>query len=57
MFKGDRVRHIDKERDKRLGVMSILEIKNENAVCGYLDYSRLHEIAGTFLLTELKKDE
>lgn len=53
--KGDRVRHTNIEIDKKLGVMSILEIKNGYAICGYLEFTRLHEVAGTFQLSELKK--
>jgi len=53
--KGEKVRHINDEKDKRCGVMSILEIKNGYAICGYLEYSRLDEMPGTFLLSELRR--
>ena len=55
LLKGDRVRHINPEIDKLKGVMNILEIKNGQAICGYLDYSRLHLMPGTFPISELKK--
>lgn len=55
LTKGDRVRHINADIDKSLGIMNILEIKNGIAVCGYLDYSRLHIMPGSFPLSELRK--
>jgi hypothetical protein len=54
---GDKVRHINFEINNLKGVMSILEIKNYYAVCGYLDYSRMNLQPTTYLLSELIKEQ
>lgn len=51
--KGDRVRHIDEQTDKRYGVMEIWEIKNGFVTCRYGDYFNVSIV--TFPLSELKK--
>lgn len=57
LLKNDRVRHIDPVKDQELGVLTIFEIKNGFAICGYYDYSRMHLGPWTFKLEELRKAE
>lgn len=53
MFKkGNRVRHINEEKDIKYGVMEIWEIKNGYALCRYGDYYNFSTV--TFHLKELK---
>ena len=55
--KNDRVKHINSLKDKELGILTVLEIKNGYATCGYLEYSKIHLGPWTFKLEELKKVE
>ena len=58
MFKKhDRVRLIDSEKDLEYGILSMLETKNGHAICGYLNYTRLHLGPWTFMFEELKLAE
>lgn len=53
----DRVRHINENIDKSLGVMTIIEIKGGSAFCMGLDYKDFGSKRGTFLLSDLKLAE
>lgn len=55
--KNDRVRLINSSKDKDLGILTVLEVKNGNATCGYLEYSKIHLGPWTFKLEELTKVE
>jgi len=51
---GERVKHINPEIDKLMGVMTVLEIKNGISFCTYVDYERLGSSSISYPLTELK---
>jgi len=53
--KNDRVRHKNVEMDKVYGIMEIFEIKNDQAICRYGDYSNFGMV--TFPFKDLKKAE
>jgi len=50
---GDRVKHINPEIEKVMGIMTVLEIKNGIAFCTYTDYDRLGSTTCSYPLTEL----
>jgi hypothetical protein len=50
---GDRVKHINPELDKLMGVMTFFEIKCRIAFCTYADYDRLGSTPRSYPLTEL----
>lgn len=49
---GDRVRHKDEKKNKKYGLMEILDIKNRFAVCRSGDFNNL--CVFTFPLSELR---
>lgn len=53
----DKVRHKDDNIDKKHGIMTILEIKGEYAICANLDFSTLGSQIETYLLKNLKLAE
>ena len=58
MFKkGDRVRHKDIGINNQQGILTILEIKNNSAICNCPEYSRTHLGPWTYNLSELVKVE
>lgn len=56
MKERSRVRHIDPEINEERGVMSIFKIKNGFAICGYLDFDRMHMGPWTYSLRELRPE-
>lgn len=52
--KNDRVRHKD-SKNNHLGVLTVFEVKNGFAICGYLDYDRLNLGPWTFSIDDLIK--
>ena len=54
--KGNQVRHKNNEIDKAYCIMSIIEIKNDNAVCGYLEYDHIDLGVWTYPLLDFKKE-
>ncbi len=55
--KGSRIRHRDIKIDKIKGVMTVFEIKNGFAVCGYGNFERLGQGMETYSLNDLKLSE
>jgi len=55
--KGSRVRHVNADIDKIKGVMTVFEIKNGIALCGYGDYERLGQGLENYNVTDLKLSE
>lgn len=53
----DRIRHKDEKINKEKGIMTILEIQGESALCVRLDYKIFGSIKGTYLLKDLKLAE
>ena len=53
--KGDRVRHKDPNIDNQMGIMTIFEIVNGIAICGYLEYSQIGTGLFNYSLKELIK--
>ena len=53
----DRVRVIDTDIDKSLGIMSIIEIRGDSAFCLNLDYADFGSKYGTFKFSDLKLAE
>lgn len=54
--KNDRVRHIDPRIDNELGVLTIFEIRNGYAICGYYEHTRIHLGPWTYKCDELKRE-
>lgn len=52
--KDSRIRHINPEIDKEKGVMTIFEIKNGIALCGYGEYASLGQGLENYKITDLK---
>lgn len=55
--KQDRVRFIDKEKDKQYGVLIIFNIKGDTAMLGSGDYASFGDKLCNAKLSELKKAE
>lgn len=55
--KGSTVRHKNEEIDEIKGVMTVFEIKNGYAFCGYGDFARLGQGMETYSVTDLKLSE
>ncbi len=51
--KGSKVRHSIPEIDRIKGIMSVIEIKEKYAVCGYLEFSKIDEPFTIYLLKDL----
>lgn len=52
--KGSRVRYKDAKKDKKKGVMTVLEIKSGYAFCAYLDFKRFGQKPELIPILELK---
>lgn len=52
--KGSRVTHKNSEINKERGIMSVLEIKKGYAICGYLDFAKLHLGPWVYKLDEIQ---
>ncbi|WP_164466682.1 hypothetical protein [Chryseobacterium taklimakanense] len=51
--KGSKVRHSNPEIDEIKGIMSVIEIRGNYGVCGYLDFSKMDEPFVVYLLKDL----
>jgi hypothetical protein len=53
--KHDRVRHKDAAINEQLGILTIFEIKNNIAVCGYMAYDKVHLGLHNFNIADIVK--